>query len=336
MITNRIAYIDIAKALGIFLVILGHIVSSNTLCKEILYAFHMPLFFLLSGALIKEKEIYDAETWRTFLKKRFSQLMIPYLLFGLIYASFSFKNLAFLLYGTREALIHAGSLTSLWFLPVLFIANIIVEIILHIYHGKLWYHYAIAIIVIFIIGMIFPHFHQLGDLWGIDIAFVAAFFMLLAKCLRPLFDKMTENLKLSSTVFFLCIVIFTIILPLNHTDVGYVLMANAIYGNRFIFVFTAIIGSLSVLALAMVMVKCRLEHKCITFVGQNTLGIFLVHKPFVELGRKLTLFCGFDYNNLMIALIITFASLLFSLIVIRIIENYVPVFLGYSTNKYKV
>lgn len=336
MITNRIAYIDIAKALGIFLVILGHTVSSNTLYKEILYAFHMPLFFLLSGVLIKPKESYNAMTWCTFLKKRFSQLMIPYILFGLVYSSFSFKNLAFLLYGTRETLIHAGTLTSLWFLPVLFVANIIVEIVLHICHKRLWYHYAIAIIIIFIIGMVFPHFHKLGNLWGIDIAFVAAFFMLLAKSFRPFFDKMAEHLKLSSTVFFLCIVIFTIILPLNHTDVGYVLMANAIYGNHFIFVFTAIVGCLSVLAASMVMVKCRLDYKCITFVGQNTLGIFLVHKPFVELGRKLALFCGFDYNNLIIALIIAFASLLFSLIVIRIIDNYVPVFLGYSTSKYKV
>lgn len=147
---------------------------------------------------------------------------------------------------------------------------------------------------------------------------------------------MAENLKLSSTVAFLSIIVFIIVLPLNHTDIGYVLMANAIYGNYFIFVFTAILGCLSVLTVSMIMVKCRLDYKCITFVGQNTLGIFLVHKPFVELGRKLTVFCGFDYNNLMIALIIAFASLLFSLIAIRIIDNYVPVFLGYSTSKYKV
>lgn len=165
MTTHRIVYIDIAKALGIILVIIGHTVSSNTLCKEILYAFHMPLFFLLSGILIKDTESYNAMSWRKFLKKRFSQLMIPYVLFGLVYSSFSFKNLAFVLWGTRETLIYAGSLTSLWFLPVLFVANIIVGFVLRICHKKLWYH-VLSLFIIFIIGIKIPHIHQYGNFWG--------------------------------------------------------------------------------------------------------------------------------------------------------------------------
>lgn len=51
---KRIEYIDIAKALGIMLVIAGHVTSSTTVIKKEIYAFHMPLFFMLSGMLLKE------------------------------------------------------------------------------------------------------------------------------------------------------------------------------------------------------------------------------------------------------------------------------------------
>lgn len=40
--------VDIAKGLGIFLVVLGHVPIPMWLCTPI-YLFHMPLFFFLSG-----------------------------------------------------------------------------------------------------------------------------------------------------------------------------------------------------------------------------------------------------------------------------------------------
>ena len=51
---DRIIYLDIARALTIFCVILGHIVDSSTSTKSLLYAFHMPAFFFLSGIFCKD------------------------------------------------------------------------------------------------------------------------------------------------------------------------------------------------------------------------------------------------------------------------------------------
>lgn len=47
----RIELIDIAKALTIFLVILGHTTGNldTPLYRRVLYSFHMPLFFFLAG-----------------------------------------------------------------------------------------------------------------------------------------------------------------------------------------------------------------------------------------------------------------------------------------------
>ena len=127
---KRIQYIDIAKTLGIILVIAGHIVSSDTEIKKVIYSFHMPLFFMLSGMLLKVKDQYNALTWRDLIEKKLKSLMVPYVIWALFYASFSVKHLLFVLYGTRETLIKAESLSSLWFLPAMFIAFMIVELVL--------------------------------------------------------------------------------------------------------------------------------------------------------------------------------------------------------------
>lgn len=62
---TRIQWLDYAKGIGIFLVVLGHtlraMVNSEILESSItvnsidrwIYAFHMPLFFLISGLLIE-------------------------------------------------------------------------------------------------------------------------------------------------------------------------------------------------------------------------------------------------------------------------------------------
>lgn len=51
--TNRCYYLDLAKVLATFLVILGHLYSSDSTVRLYLYAFHMPLFFLISGVFHK-------------------------------------------------------------------------------------------------------------------------------------------------------------------------------------------------------------------------------------------------------------------------------------------
>ena len=45
---SRLDYMDLAKGIGILAVILGH-VYKNTVFGTLLYSFHLPLFFLISG-----------------------------------------------------------------------------------------------------------------------------------------------------------------------------------------------------------------------------------------------------------------------------------------------
>ena len=45
---NRISYFDIAKGIGIILVMFAHVTLPITL-EKFIYSFHVPLFFFLSG-----------------------------------------------------------------------------------------------------------------------------------------------------------------------------------------------------------------------------------------------------------------------------------------------
>ena len=74
--TGRKYWIDVLRALGIILVVLGH-VSKEPNTVIFIYAFHMPLFFLLSGFLFNRHR-YDL---RTFIIRRSQKLLLPYAFF---------------------------------------------------------------------------------------------------------------------------------------------------------------------------------------------------------------------------------------------------------------
>ena len=50
ILKKRINYFDIAKGLGILLMIIGHMPIKNEYLKNFIFCFHMPLFFAISGA----------------------------------------------------------------------------------------------------------------------------------------------------------------------------------------------------------------------------------------------------------------------------------------------
>ncbi len=114
---ERKIQIDIAKAIGIILVVIGHATIASLVGKYI-YCFHMPFFFILSGMCFKKGKY----SFGVFAKKRIDQLLIPAILLTVVnYAidsmgassNYNITNLPPALPG------------ALWFLPVLFLAEMI-------------------------------------------------------------------------------------------------------------------------------------------------------------------------------------------------------------------
>ena len=72
---RRIRWLDAAKAIGIVLVVLGHI-SRDAALVQWIYLFHMPLFFFVSGWVYKKKNVLKD------IGHRARTLMVPYYAFG--------------------------------------------------------------------------------------------------------------------------------------------------------------------------------------------------------------------------------------------------------------
>ncbi|MFG1204916.1 acyltransferase [Xanthobacter aminoxidans] len=130
---SRIHWIDYAKALGIALVVLGHVligvkyaaVATFPVAAEsviyFIYTFHMPLFFLLSGVVFP---ISKDKSFQSFLKSSIINIFLPYLIWNFIFAllknaSPSPVNVPVGLADLPYVILHP--VQHFWFLPYLFI-----------------------------------------------------------------------------------------------------------------------------------------------------------------------------------------------------------------------
>ncbi len=78
--TDRIPIIDAAKGYGILLVFLGHLVYYDSPLFRVIFNFHMPLFFLLSGMTFSPEK--DANC-KAILKRLWNTIGIPFVFFTL-------------------------------------------------------------------------------------------------------------------------------------------------------------------------------------------------------------------------------------------------------------
>lgn len=138
--SGRLDYIDVCKAFGILLVILGHTFGIPDRLYNAIYSFHMPLFFVIAG-FVYNKEKNRALGFGKFAAKKAKEYMLPYgvfclanlaieVLWRLFYvhktvdgAYFALKLKAILLCWRKLDLLP--NCTPVWFLMALFIASLI-------------------------------------------------------------------------------------------------------------------------------------------------------------------------------------------------------------------
>ena len=80
-IHQRYVSLDIAKAICIILMVAGHSGCPKYI-HDVIYLFHMPAFFLISGMLLSEKYSLDL---RKGVKKKFKSYYIPYVKWSIVF-----------------------------------------------------------------------------------------------------------------------------------------------------------------------------------------------------------------------------------------------------------
>lgn len=117
---RRIIWIDVLKCLAIFFVLWGHCIQhftnsdfSNNPVFLFIYSFHMPLFMMLSGYFASKLE---KRSFRDVFTSKFLQLLLPTIIFGIVY----WLQSRFLLHQTHKDIISC-LWYYFWFLKSLFV-----------------------------------------------------------------------------------------------------------------------------------------------------------------------------------------------------------------------
>ena len=74
---NRDTVLDILKGVGILFVVYAHVCKNSA--SSVLYLFHMPLFFFLTGAAMSFSSVNAFN-----VRKRFSRIIVPYFVFSIL------------------------------------------------------------------------------------------------------------------------------------------------------------------------------------------------------------------------------------------------------------
>ena len=341
---NRVDYIDIAKGLGMLAIVWGHILLFKYSCR-VVYGFHIPIFFILSGMCFNHKKY---STVGEFISRRVKTLLVPYVVFSLvtwfIYIlgvlfthNDTMKNCWYYLLQTVLAQGSDGYLghnVALWFVPCLFVVEVLYFLIAKLSDGIIFIICLLCLIVGVMLSRRFYNFTVLP--WSIDSALVAIPFYALGNLTikRLSHDKI---LNYVDSNIFKCVfvsTILTIIYLLSVQNNGYVSMGHNNLGKHvWLFFLNAICGSISTILFSIVLgsfLNRGWINKPILFIrwlGKNSFNVMAVHMPLrtiilvflglflhVNLGKMLS-------TNISFSLVVYFATLIVTSLVIKLINT---------------
>lgn len=271
---NRISWIDSAKGIGILLVVLGHTYGIPTWLYGLIYSFHMPLFFLLSGMTYRDPSDNLLNGIKHFAKRYLATYFILaftnlslHSFWLLLQKKLSTKLLAKYLCGIfycYASMDWMPNCSPIWFLPCLFVAKVFFLFI-----GKIRSSKGQFMIILLCVGISsFWAELRLPRLpWNICSAFMAVAFLWLGKqqirwMNDPLHNKAFKWLMCS------CMAATVVLLKKiieNGVNVG---MNGNKYGNLWIFG----IGAIGLSNIVFIIAKmCLKTNRLFIFLGQSTL-----------------------------------------------------------------
>lgn len=311
---KRLDYLDVAKGIGILLVVLAHIYGFNDsinrgLIVVWIYSFHMPLFFIIAGMLLKYKKNKD---FKTFLLSRIKGILIPYLSFSIITIFINIIingfNKDIIAWNLIYSLIGIG-IDVLWFLPALFIGEVLFILI----NKAIKNDYIKMILITFLfLGSTFISKENGLILLLVGRALIALGFIAIGYFGFDLIHNKDINIGILGILF----IIQIITSKLN----GFVDLNNLIFNNTILYIFNSILGTYIV-----VQICKKISSNYLIYLGKNSLIIMAIHLNLIYLFRKYIALDLYGYITGLILLIILIAL---HIPIIQLMNNYTPWMLG--------
>lgn len=270
----RTGWIDIAKGIGILLVVFGHAEVGGT---KLIYSFHMPFFFIISGILYKESKAIVL-----YAKKIVTRYIIPYFVLCFINLlitvakerdlSIVEKYIVGILY-SRGSTEWMPNCSPLWFLTCISVALFSFNIIQK-YCKRSKARFGI-IIICALMSYLLDILNAPKLVWNIDTALMALPFLEIGRLLYVTRDKIKSLLVTKCRVCLLGLMGIGVLSAYCNDIEPMVNFDSNEYGNLFYMFVAAICISISLLAIIYI-VDVNLSkkiRKVIEFYGQHTLFI---------------------------------------------------------------
>ena len=357
LLNKRIVWVDNAKAIAMFCIVLGHIMVES-FTQSIVYSFHIPTFFFLAGYCF-----HDRLPFPEYVVNKLKRIMVPYFFFGLAAIFF------YIVYGTvtkTETLswqqcllgLAVGSVKSnrmqfnyhLWFLPALFVMSVVFYALKRAADAaakkigcKKNLAYWIFTVLLFAAVYPFLDWNVKKYLpWGADTALRLLPFYSLGFCvsgleIRSLSLKKYKGKAAAAAAVLAgsaaCMVFAAWQnVKLNLDEDGF--MVNYMrdkYGSKPLFLIAALAGIICVTAISVLMP----ENKAIVYFGQHTMPVLLIQKFPIMIFR--ILIEKMNIQNIWLysafVLVLCVLTILLCLAADAVIQRWLPFLYGKSRKK---
>jgi len=345
---KRLSYFDMTKGIGILLVIIGHLQGKEifvmspyivNVCIWI-FSFHMPLFFIISGMLINYRNDLNKD-FKIFTSKHFRSIMIPYLYFSAIYLSVVLYALFIGKTIRVESLliniwyvISTYGMSVLWFLPTLFLGELLFLFITKKFAGKV----SIFIILILTVFASFTNFSLQQFSYNTPIMerlhefaivllrpILASTFIAIGYYIYHFFQEHTKiSIKELFLGFFLMIIGFVLAFQNGGVDFRSLVQKNLLF--YYICAVTSSVG------LILICKNCK-ACKLLTFFGCNSLIVMAVHNNSTVLYFAYSIAMYFNKflthaRGYICYSIILFIIIIFVVLMIFLINRFFPFVIG--------
>lgn len=293
---GRIEYIDLAKGIGMLTVIWGHI---SGIFSCFIYAFHMPLFFFISGMMFGSGKYGSI---RELAGKRAKKLLLPYLFYSVVtwcvWAAYvtvtgQVDGGGALLAPLLQTFIAQGSdgflkhNVPLWFVTCLFVADL-----LYYFINKLpeWLNICVSVglsVLGYLMIAEFTFFNFKLLPWSMEAAFAAVVFFAAGNILiKHVSHEQIQTLcgehKLISLIFALCLGLCTYF---GSRHVGHVSLGRNILRGGIVYYIDAFCGTLMILIISVLIAETfgtfrrRSLVWGIKWIGKYSFRVMAVHNP---------------------------------------------------------
>ncbi len=329
-IKERKNWIDWMKAIGMLMIVWGHCFPDGG-TSEFLYAFNVPLFFIISGYLT-HREHSMALCW----DKCLHNLVIPYFILSLIkVAGFILKHLddgmwAWSLFGVTfgfHSINGASGCGNLWFFYALIVIKLVYQMFVH---GK---KSMLAVSILSLCGAVAYNHFGVEMAWGVTDAMLALPFFMLgnlgSSVLKTPFNSFIAGMcRTSASARWVMVTVLAAATYIIGQYNGEASMFMGQYGESLaLFIPGAVAGSLAILILSVLLDKVKLS--VVSVISAGSIVILEFHREFLHPVMKLI-------NNLtppvwqevLLTFLLSLAATLAFVPIIMILKRYFPIVFG--------